>query len=92
MQKCTHLNAGPVVCCDMCNCPGEDCYGGVILGSTAVCGCCCERYNSHTSPDADVLLNPTRTFKENILAYREQQYGSSDCVITLFFPDDDPEE
>ena len=36
------INIGDDVYCDFCNSDGEDSYGGVLIGSNAVCGHCCE--------------------------------------------------
>ena len=37
------INGGDVVICDFCN-GGDETMGGVIVGSSAVCGDCTDRY------------------------------------------------
>lgn len=37
------MNFGEIVACDFCN-YGEDSRGGVLIGSYAVCGDCCDRH------------------------------------------------
>ena len=63
---------GDVVCCDFCNL-GEDTMGGVMIGSNAVCGNCCEKngYYLDRADDVDYFFDRNKTFKENVLKYRK---------------------
>lgn len=81
------IDIGEEVHCDFCN-EGEDSMGGVIVGSNAVCGKCTKKYE-YDKPDykyADeigVIFDKKKTFKENVLQYRELMYGSRNGTIEI---------
>ena len=83
-------NYGEVVACDFCN-YGEETYGGVLIGSYAICGDCCDK-NHYDKPsyeysdEVDVIFDKDKTFRDNVLNYRYKQTGSRDAiqVITSF--------
>lgn len=84
------INCGDVVCCDGCNGPyGDNMMGGVIIGSSAYCGECCDKYN-YTSPnykyanEIDEILDGKSTFKKNVLKYRKRMNGSSDGIMRIY--------
>ena len=64
---------GDVVCCDFCNL-GDGTMGGVMIGSNAVCGDCCEKngYYLDSATEIDYYYNRNKTFKDNVLEYREK--------------------
>ena len=80
-------NYGEVVCCDFCNL-GEGTMGGVVIWSNAVCGDCCEK-NDYYKEDFEykdeisVRFDMDKTFKQNVLEYRKNTYGTSDAIITI---------
>tara|TARA_R100001530_G_scaffold34525_1_gene26992 strand:+ start:770 stop:1105 length:336 start_codon:yes stop_codon:yes gene_type:complete len=83
-------NYGEVVACDFCN-YGEETYGGVIIGSYAICGDCCnknnyDKPNYEYSDEVDVIFDKEKTFRDNVLDYRYKQTGSRDAIqiITSF--------
>ena len=41
-------NMGDLVICDFCNSDGKYSTGGVMIGSSAVCGKCCEKITTTT--------------------------------------------
>ena len=83
-------NYGEVVACDFCN-YGEETYGGVLIGSYAICGDCCDK-NHYDKPsyeysnEVDVIFDKDKTFRDNVLDYRYKTTGSRDAiqVITSF--------
>ena len=80
-------NYGEVVACDFCNF-GEETHGGVLLGSYAICGKCCDKYG-YDKPDykysneVDVIFDKEKTFRDNVLEYREKTYGTRDAIQTI---------
>lgn len=64
---------GDVVCCDFCNL-GDETMGGVMIGSNAVCGDCCKKndYYFDKANDVDHYFDRNKTFKENVLQYRQK--------------------
>jgi|TARA_R100001244_G_scaffold130725_1_gene103140 hypothetical protein len=75
-------NYGEVVACDFCNF-GEETYGGVMIGSYAVCGKCCDDrgyYKDENSSDVDEVFDTSKTFRDNVLEYREKTYGTRDAI------------
>jgi hypothetical protein len=62
-----NLDEDEFVACDFCN-EGEDTMGGVIVGGWAICGDCSKDL-SHPE-EIDEVLDPEKTFRENVLAYR----------------------
>ncbi len=84
-------NYGQVVCCDGCNGPyGDNVNGGALIGSSAMCGECCDKYG-YDKPDykysdeVDEVWDKEKTFKQNVLDYRTKTYGTPD-LITTFIP------
>ena len=82
-------NYGEVVVCDGCNGPyGGKPNGGVLLGSSAMCGECCDKYG-YDKPDyqyadeVDEIWDKEKTFKDNVLEYRERVYGSRDLITRI---------
>lgn len=83
-------NIGDVVVCDGCNGPYEEnIMGGAIIGSSAYCGECCDRYG-YNLPDYEYkneiseILDEKSTFKENVLNYRKRMTGSSDGIMRIY--------
>ena len=82
------IDIGDFVCCDFCNSIGEDSHGGVMVGSSAVCGSCCEKngyYKSDYKHKGDIseFFPKDKTFKENVLEYRLRTTGSKSGEITI---------
>ena len=80
-------NYGEVVCCDFCN-QGEESKGGVMIGSNAVCGTCCESKGYYKDDykykdEIDLIFDKDKTFKQNVLEYRKKTYGTSDLIVTI---------
>ena len=77
------FNYGEVVCCDFCN-EGEESKGGVLIGSHAVCGTCCDKNGYYEDDDEiDLTFDKDKTFKQNVLEYRKKVYGTSDAIVTI---------
>jgi hypothetical protein len=80
-------NHGLVVICDFCN-EGEDTMGGVLIGTYAVCGDCCEK-QGYRKPDyryadeIDEMWDIEKSFYDNVLDYREKTYGTKDLIIHI---------
>ena len=83
------FNYGQVVVCDHCNGPeGKNLMGGVIVGSPAVCGECCDRYgyynpNYEYADEIDEIWSKDKTFHDNVLDYRQRVSGSKDMIIQI---------
>ena len=80
-------NYGEVVACDFCN-YGEDTMGGVLIGSYAICGDCSDKngyYKDESNHDVDEVFDNTKTFKDNVLEYRQKVYGTRDLIQTITF-------
>tara|TARA_R110000824_G_scaffold2234_7_gene10464 strand:- start:1764 stop:2027 length:264 start_codon:yes stop_codon:yes gene_type:complete len=78
-------NYGDVVACDFCN-YGEESMGGVLIGSYAICGECCDSrgyYKDEHSADVTETFDTSKTFRDNVLEYRKKVYGSSDLIQTI---------
>ena len=80
------------VACDFCN-EGEDTLGGVLIGSTAVCGNCSEK-NEFTCKgvpnqayeyknEISKYFDNGKTFQENVEEYRLEQYGTRDAITII---------
>ena len=82
------INIGDFVCCDFCNSDGEDSHGGVLVGSNAICGICCEKHG-YNKPDykykdeVSEVFPKDKTFKENVLTYRLRTTGTTEGEITI---------
>ena len=90
------INGGDVVICDFCN-SGEETMGGVLIGSSAVCGDCTvkygydkEDYKYDTDPEEyrddlgiTEVFDKERSFKDNVLEYRLKAYGTSDAITVI---------
>ena len=62
-MKVVHsANLGDTVICDFCNADGLLSKGGVVIGSNAVCGDCCDKYDYYNDKEVDevfdIPLNP----------------------------------
>ena len=79
--------------CDFCN-EGADSYGGVLVGSTAICGNCSEK-NGFTNEgipnqayefkdEISKYFDNDKTFQENVEEYRLEQYGTKDAVTIIY--------
>ena len=83
------FNYGQVVVCDHCNGPeGKNLMGGVLVGSHAVCGECCDRYgyynpNYEYADEIDEIWSKDKTFHDNVLAYRQRVSGSKDMIVRI---------
>lgn len=92
-------NIGDVVVCDFCNKDGAKVDGGVILGSYAICGECCNKYKYWEWDDYKGLMvglnNDVKevfqpvgkgdtTFKNYVLDYRERTTGSSNGISVIY--------
>jgi hypothetical protein len=82
-------NIGDVVVCDFCNGDGKNSVGGIVMGSYAICGKCCEKNNYYDkehehADEIDLVFSQDKTFQENVLEYRKQQTGSSDGIISVY--------
>ena len=85
-----HSNYGEVVCCDGGNGPYDEnrMNGGVIVGSSAMCQECCDRYG-YDKPDykyadeVDEIMNKNKTFEQNVLDYRKKMTGTSDAIVQI---------
>jgi len=87
----TVLDIGDFVCCDFCNSDGETTTGGVMIGSNAICGDCCEK-NGYYKDDYEYkdeiteFFSKNNTFKDNVLIYRYKRTGTikGEIVIESF--------
>jgi hypothetical protein len=81
------INGGDVVICDFCN-GGDKTMGGVIVGSSAVCGDCTDRYgydkeDYEYANEVSEVFDKERSFKDNVLEYRLKVYGTSDAITVI---------
>ena len=81
------INGGDVVICDFCN-GGDETIGGVIVGSSAVCGDCTDRYgydkeDYEYANEVSEVFDKERSFKDNVLEYRLKVYGTSDAITVI---------
>jgi hypothetical protein len=81
------INGGDVVICDFCN-GGDETMGGVIVGSSAVCGDCTDRYgydkeDYEYANEVSEVFDKERSFKDNVLEYRLKVYGTSDAITVI---------
>ena len=82
------INIGDDVCCDGCNGPyGDNIKGGVIIGRSAYCGECADKYGYYTDKDIDEVMDLNKSFKDNVLEYRKRTTGSSDGITRIFTMD-----
>lgn len=88
-MKIHESNHGEVVVCDGCNGPyGENSKGGALVGSYAMCSECCDKYR-YDKPDykyadkVDEIWDKEKTFKDNVLEYRQRAYGSRDAISKI---------
>ena len=85
------INAGNVVCCDGCNGPYDENKrnGGVIIGSSAYCQECSDRYGweaegyEHADEITDIM-DKDKTFEQNVLDYREKMTGSTNAISRIY--------
>ena len=84
------INSGDTVCCDGCNGPyGDNVNGGVIIGRSAYCGECADKYHYYSSDyehkhEIDEVMDLNKSFKDNVLEYRKRMTGSSDGIMRIF--------
>jgi hypothetical protein len=83
----SQTNHGLVVICDFCN-EGEDTMGGVLIGSYAICGDCCETHDyrnpEHLNADEiDEIWDIEKSFHDNVLDYRERVYGTKELITEI---------
>ena len=87
------INSGDIVCCDGCNGPyGDNINGGVIIGRSAYCGECADKYRYYSSDyehkhEIDEVMDLNKSFKDNVLEYRKRTTGSSDGITRIFTMD-----
>jgi len=87
------INSGDAVCCDGCNGPyGDNVNGGVIIGRSAYCGECADKYHYYSSDyehkhEIDEFMDLNKSFKDNVLEYRKRTTGSSDGIMRIFTMD-----
>ena len=87
------INSGDTVCCDGCNGPyGDNVNGGVIIGHSAYCGECADKYHYYSSDyehkhEIDEFMDLNKSFKDNVLEYRKRMTGSSDGIMRIFTMD-----
>ena len=87
------INHGDVVCCDGCNGPyGDNMNGGVIIGHSAYCGECADKYHYYSSDyehkhEINEYMDLNKSFKDNVLEYRKRTTGSSDGIMRIFTMD-----
>ena len=83
-------NFGDEVCCDGCNGPyGKNLNGGVIIGHSAYCGECADKYGYYSqtykyADEIDEIMDSEKTFKENVLDFRKRTTGSSDGIMNFY--------
>lgn len=92
MKLYSEQNFGEVVACDWCN-YGEESLGGALLGSYAVCGDCVEhkgilKDDYPYKDEIDRIFDQTKTFRENVIAYRKEVYGTGDAIQRIYTDDD----
>ena len=86
-DKTETYNYGEEVACDSCN-GGGNSKGGCLVGSHAMCGDCCKKYG-YDKPDYKYLdeiseiFDKDKTFKDNVLDYRERTYGTRDLIFSI---------
>ena len=87
------INSGDTVCCDGCNGPyGDNMNGGVIIGRSAYCGECADKYHYYSSDyehkhEINEFMDLNKSFKDNVLEYRKRTTGSSDGIMRIFTMD-----
>ena len=87
------INSGDTVCCDGCNGPyGDNVNGGVIIGHSAYCGECADKYHYCSSDyehkhEINEFMDLNKSFKDNVLEYRKRTTGSSDGIMRIFTMD-----
>ena len=87
------INSGDTVCCDGCNGPyGDNINGGVIIGHSAYCGECADKYHYYSSDyehkhEINEFMDLNKSFKDNVLEYRKRMTGSSDGIMRIFTMD-----
>ena len=83
------INAGENVCCDGCNGPyGNNIYGGVIIGGSAYCGECSDKYGYSNedykyADEITEIMDFNKSCKDNVLEYRKRMTGSSDGIMEI---------
>ena len=85
------INAGSAVCCDGCNGPYDEnkMNGGVIIGSSAYCQECSDRYGWEAkdyeyADEVTEVMDKDKTFEQNVLDYREKMTGSTNAISRIY--------
>jgi len=91
MKLIHYENIGDLVLCDFCN-QENDSMGGTIIGSYAICGVCSEKngyYNDDYKYKDEIsrILPKDKTFKQNVLDYRDEITGSTNGTINIWSVD-----
>lgn len=76
------FNGGEFVACDFCN-EGEETFGGVLIGSYAICGDCAKKITE--VDEIDERFDENKTFRQNVLEYRQRVYGTRDAITQIWF-------
>ena len=83
-MKIVHsANLGDTVICDFRNADGSISKGGVMIGSNAVCGDCCDKYDYYNDKEVDEVFDREKTFQENVCDYRKKKTGTSDGIMQI---------
>lgn len=75
------IDNGEFVACDFCN-YGEETLGGVMVGTYAICGDCAKTI-SHPE-EIQMVFDQTKTFRQNVLNYRQEAYGETEAKIEFY--------
>lgn len=81
------INGGAVVLCDICNNDGDAknddgspmYLGGGLIGDDAVCPECVQDMDK-----LDVTFDPSKSFGDNVRAYRREVFGTEDSITMIF--------
>ena len=90
------INAGSLVICDLCDVDGDEIdtetglplMGGAIVSSSAYCPKCVEKYKVAIRYGEVEMLDPTKTFGNNVRDYRFQMHGTPDCITRIYTAED----
>jgi hypothetical protein len=105
-------NHGKIVICDFCNADGDAVdgegnstnMGGMLMGSHAVCGRCCEK-NEYILSDGTLnmahfegepvdnirILDANKSFGDNVRAWRKEVHGTEDAISSFITFDSNDE-
>ena len=54
-----------------------------MIGSNAVCGDCCDKYDYYNDKEVDEVFDRDKTFQENVCDYHKKTTGTSDGIINI---------